>query len=64
MAKLIIVDDEKSIRAALRDILEYEGYEVDEAKDGEEGLEMIMRTGYDVALCDIKMPKWMGWNCY
>ncbi|QJW88285.1 sigma-54-dependent Fis family transcriptional regulator [Spirosoma taeanense] len=60
MAKLIIVDDEKSIRAALRDILEYEGYEVDEAKDGEEGLDMIMRTGYDVALCDIKMPKMDG----
>ncbi|GAB3491036.1 sigma-54-dependent transcriptional regulator [Spirosoma knui] len=60
MAKLIIVDDEKPIRAALRDILEYEGYDVDEAKDGEEGLEMIMRTGYDVALCDIKMPKLNG----
>ncbi len=60
MVKLIIVDDEKSIRAALRDILEYEGYEVDEAKDGEEGLEMIMRTNYDVALCDIKMPKMDG----
>ena len=60
MVKLIIVDDEKSIRAALRDILEYEGYEVDEAKDGEEGLEMIMRTSYDVAICDIKMPKMDG----
>ena len=60
MAKLIIVDDEKPIRAALRDILEYEGYEVDEAKDGEEGLDMIMRTSYDVALCDIKMPKLNG----
>ena len=60
MAKLIIVDDEKPIRAALRDILEYEGYEVDEAKDGEEGLDMIMRTNYDVALCDIRMPKMNG----
>ncbi len=60
MAKLIIVDDEKSIRAALRDILEYEGYDVDEAKDGEEGYDMIARTAYDVALCDIKMPKMDG----
>ena len=60
MAKLIIVDDEKQIRAALRDILEYEGYEVDEAKDGEEGLDMIMHKKYDVALCDIKMPKMNG----
>lgn len=60
MAKLIIVDDEKSIRSALRDILEYEGYEVDEAKDGEEGLEMILNANYNVALCDIKMPKMDG----
>ena len=60
MAKLIIVDDEKPIRSALRDILEYEGYEVDEAKDGEEGLDMLMRTSYDVALCDIRMPKLNG----
>ena len=60
MAKLIIVDDEKPIRAALRDILEYEGYEVDEAKDGEEGLNMILSTEYDVALCDIRMPKLNG----
>ncbi|GAB3950192.1 sigma-54 dependent transcriptional regulator [Spirosoma harenae] len=60
MAKLIIVDDEKPIRAALRDILEYEGYDVDEAKDGEEGLDMILKGSYDVALCDIKMPKMNG----
>ncbi|WP_266363336.1 sigma-54-dependent transcriptional regulator [Tellurirhabdus rosea] len=60
MAKLIIVDDEKSIRAALRDILEYEGYEVEEAKDGEEGLDLILKNEYDVALCDIKMPKMDG----
>ncbi|WP_128548202.1 sigma-54-dependent transcriptional regulator [Larkinella soli] len=60
MARLIIVDDEKSIRAALRDILEYEGYEVDEAKDGEEGLELIIQNNYDVALCDIRMPKMDG----
>lgn len=60
MAKLIIVDDEKPIRAALRDILEYEGYEVEEAKDGEEGLSMILSTEYDVALCDIRMPKLNG----
>ncbi|AEI47272.1 sigma-54-dependent transcriptional regulator [Runella slithyformis] len=60
MAKILIVDDEKSIRAALRDILEYEGYEVEEAKDGEEGLNMILKNSYDVALCDIRMPKLEG----
>lgn len=60
MAKILVVDDEKSIRDALRDILEYEEYEVDEAKDGEEGLEAVLKTQYDVVLCDIKMPKMDG----
>lgn len=60
MAKIIIIDDEKSIRSALRDILEYEGYDVEEAKDGEEGLEMVVKGNYDVALCDIRMPKMEG----
>lgn len=60
MPKILIIDDEKSIREALRDILEYEGYEVDEAKDGQEGLDMVLQAPYDVALCDIKMPKMDG----
>ncbi|WP_247236299.1 sigma-54 dependent transcriptional regulator [Telluribacter sp. SYSU D00476] len=60
MVKIIIVDDEKNIRDALRDILEYEGYEVDEAKDGDEGLEKIKSNDYHVALCDISMPKMDG----
>ncbi len=60
MAKILVIDDEKSIRDALRDILEYEGYEVDEAKDGQEGLDMVLSAPYDVALCDIKMPKLEG----
>jgi two-component system, NtrC family, nitrogen regulation response regulator NtrX len=60
MAKLLIVDDEKAIRGALRDILEYEGYSVEEASDGEQGLEMVKQNDYDVVLCDIKMPKIEG----
>jgi two-component system, NtrC family, nitrogen regulation response regulator NtrX len=60
MAKILVIDDEKTIRDALRDILEYEGYTVDEARDGEEGLEMVTNNLYDVALCDIKMPKMEG----
>ncbi|MES2733184.1 MAG: sigma-54 dependent transcriptional regulator [Bacteroidota bacterium] len=60
MAKILIIDDEKSIRYTLREILEYEKYQVEEAKDGEEGLEMITRNDYDVVLCDIKMPKMDG----
>jgi len=58
--KIIIVDDEEPIRVALRDILEYEGYEVDEAKDGEEGLRAIKKDEYHVALCDLTMPKMDG----
>lgn len=57
MAKLLIIDDEKAIRGALRDILEYEGYNIEEASDGEQGLEMFKHSEYDVVLCDIRMPK-------
>ena len=60
MAKLLIIDDEKSIRKTLREILEYEKYQVDEAADGAEGLAMIQKEKYDIILCDIKMPKMDG----
>lgn len=60
MANILLVDDEKSIRKTLREILEYEGYVVDEAQDGAEGLRMIQDGDYDVVLCDIKMPKMDG----
>ncbi len=60
MARILIIDDEKSIRYTLREILEYEKYEVDEAQDGEEGLRKLIENQYDVTLCDIKMPKMDG----
>lgn len=60
MAKLLIIDDEKAIRGALRDILEYEGYTIEEASDGEQGLELVTKNDYDVVLCDIRMPKIEG----
>lgn len=60
MAKLLIIDDEKSIRKTLREILEYEKYLVDEAADGVEGIALIQKNTYDVVLCDIKMPKMDG----
>lgn len=60
MAKILIVDDEKSIRTTLREILEYEKYTVDEAKDGEEAIALITKETYDIVLCDIKMPKMDG----
>lgn len=60
MKKILIIDDEKSIRRTLREILEYEKYQVDEAADGSEGISMIQKGGYDIILCDIKMPKMDG----
>ncbi|MDB5257474.1 MAG: atoC, partial [Chitinophagaceae bacterium] len=60
MPSLLIIDDEKSIRSTLREILEYEKFEIHEAKDGEEGLKMVLENNYDVVLCDIKMPKMDG----
>ena len=58
--KVLVIDDEKSIRATVREILEFEGYEIDEATDGEDALAKLQGKLYDVALCDIKMPKMDG----
>lgn len=60
MAKILIIDDEQSIRNTLKEILEYEKYEVEEAKNGEEGLKLLTKEKFDAALCDIKMPKMDG----
>jgi two-component system nitrogen regulation response regulator NtrX len=57
MPKILIVDDEKAIRRTLRDILEYEKYEIEEAEDGEIGLQKIEKGNYDVIILDVKMPK-------
>ncbi|MGN7819408.1 sigma-54-dependent Fis family transcriptional regulator [Chitinophaga varians] len=60
MANILIIDDEKSIRKTLTEILSYEGYKVDEAADGLEGFKMFQAKQYDAVLCDIKMPKMDG----
>ncbi len=60
MPKILIIDDEQSIRNTLKEILEYEKYEIAEAKNGAEGLEMLKKEKFDVVLCDIKMPKMDG----
>ena len=57
MADILIIDDEKAIRKTLSEILSFEGYKIDEAADGEEGLKKFRERNYDVVLCDIKMPK-------
>lgn len=60
MASILIIDDERAIRKTLGEILSYEGYKIEEAADGEEGLKKFTATTYDVVLCDIKMPKMDG----
>ena len=58
MAKIIIIEDEVSIRNVLKNILteENKDYKIDEAENGEEGINLLFAKKYDLALCDIKMP--------
>lgn len=60
MANILIIDDEKAIRKTLSEILSFEGYKIEEASDGEEGLKKFSEKTFDVVLCDIKMPKLDG----
>jgi DNA-binding NtrC family response regulator len=57
MPKILLVDDERAIRRTLKEILEYEKFEIDEAEDGEIGLEKILNNEYDAVILDVKMPK-------
>ena len=60
MAKILIIDDEPSIRRALKEILEFEKFEVAEAENGREGLNKATADSFDVIFCDIKMPEMDG----
>ena len=60
MSKILIIDDEKAIRRALREILEFEGFEIEEAENGNEGFEKATSTVFDLIFCDIKMPQMDG----
>ncbi|MFO0357983.1 MAG: sigma-54-dependent transcriptional regulator [Sphingobacteriaceae bacterium] len=60
MSKILIIDDEKAIRRSIREILEFEKYQVEEAEDGAQGLDLALKNKYDVILSDIKMPKLDG----
>jgi DNA-binding NtrC family response regulator len=60
MKKILIIDDERSIRNALKEILEFEGFSVIDAEDGESGLLILKQQTIDLVFCDIKMPKMDG----
>lgn len=57
MARILIIDDEQAIRKTMRDILEYESHEIEEAADGMEGVKKATAGSYDLVFCDVKMPK-------
>lgn len=60
MAAILVIDDERSIRNTLKEVLEYENHQIELAEDGVQGLAMIQDNHYDIVLCDIKMPKMDG----
>ncbi len=60
MSKILIIDDERAIRRALREILEFEEFEVVEAENGKDGFEKASSTVFDMIFCDIKMPQMDG----
>lgn len=60
MARILVIDDERSIRSTLKEVIEYENHTVDLAENGIEGLQMVEKNSYDIILCDIKMPEMDG----
>ncbi len=60
MAKILVIDDEKAIRRSIKEILEFEKHKVEEAEEGQMGLNMALKGEYDIILSDIKMPKLDG----
>ena len=62
MAKILIVDDEDSIREVVREYAEINGYEADEATDGIDALDKIRSTTYDCVILDVMMPRLDGFS--
>jgi DNA-binding response OmpR family regulator len=60
--KVLIVDDEEVVRTSLRSHLAKLGYEVQEAADGEQAVEELLKDDFDLLICDILMPKKGGWE--
>ncbi len=64
MAKILVVDDELSIRMGIREFAEYQGYEVEEAANGKEAVERCRQKDFDVIIMDIMMPEMDGYEAY
>lgn len=62
MTKILIVEDEPNMRLGLKDNLEFEGYQVDYAEDGETGLNNILEGDYNLVLLDVMLPKMSGFD--
>ncbi|MDT3694786.1 MAG: response regulator transcription factor [Ignavibacterium sp.] len=62
MPKILVVDDEQNMRTGLKDNLEFEGYDVDTANDGDEGLKKIFANNYTLIILDVMMPKKSGFD--
>ena len=60
MKSILIIDDEKAIRNTLKEILEFEDYNIETAENGYVGLDFVDQKPYDLIFCDIKMPKMDG----
>ena len=62
MPKILVVDDEQNMRTGLKDNLEFEGYDVETANDGEQGLKKILENSYNLIILDVMMPKKSGFD--
>ena len=62
MPKILVVDDEQNMRTGLKDNLEFEGYDVETANDGEQGLKKIFEGNYNLIILDVMMPKKSGFD--
>ncbi|MEA4899617.1 response regulator transcription factor [Bacillota bacterium Meth-B3] len=60
--KVLIVDDEPGIRTVIREYVEFEGFEADEARDGMEAVEMCRANDYDIVIMDAMMPRLDGFS--
>ncbi len=62
MSKILVTDDEANIRLVVKEYAEFEGYEVDEAENGMQAIDMVKNNNYDLVIMDVMMPKLDGYS--